>query len=42
MEQIKELIERVVKADFFLSKKSYFTSYMRNMFWTTILYKYRE
>ena len=30
-------IERVVKSDF--SEKIYFTSYVRNMFWPTILYK---
>ena len=32
-------IERVVKSDFF-SEKTYFTSFVRNMFWATILYKY--
>ena len=32
--------ERGFKSDFFLSKMTYFTSYVRNMFWATILYKY--
>ena len=32
-------IERVVKSDFF-PEKTYFTSYVRNVCWTTILYKY--
>ena len=33
-------IEGVVKLDCF-SEKTYFTSYVRNMFWATILYKYK-
>ena len=32
--------ERVVKSDFFLSENTYLTSYVHNMFWATILYKY--
>ena len=28
------------KIRFFLSEKTYFTSYVRNMFYATILYKY--
>ena len=31
-------IERVVKSGFF-PEKTYFISYVRNMFWATILYK---
>ena len=27
---------------FLFSEKTYFTSYLRNMFWATILYKYHE
>ena len=34
-------IERVVKSDFF-SETTYFTSYLRNIFWATILYKYYD
>ena len=33
--------ERVVKSDLFL-EKTYFTSYLRMMFWATVLYKYYE
>ena len=34
-------IEIVVKYDFvFFSEMTYFTLYMRNMFWATMLYKY--
>ena len=34
-------IERVVKSDFF-SEKTYFISYVRNMFWATIQFKYHD
>ena len=32
----------VVKSNFFLSEKTYFTSHVSNMFWATILCKYHE
>ena len=32
-------IVRVVESDFFFGQKTFFTSYMRNMFWATISYK---
>ena len=34
-------IERVIESEFF-SEKTYFTSYVHNMFWATILYKYQS
>ena len=36
-----DYIERVVKSDFLL-ERTYFTSYVRNLFWATILYKYHD
>ena len=33
-------IERVVKSGFFFAEKTYFTLYVRKMFWATILSKY--
>ena len=35
-------IERIVKSDFLLSEKTYFTSYVHNLFWATISYKYHD
>ena len=35
-------IERVVKSEFIFRKKTYFTSYVRNIFLATILYKYHD
>ena len=35
-------IDRVGKADFFFSEKTYFTSYVRNMLWATVLCEYHE
>ena len=29
-----------IETDFFFSRKTYFTLYVRNMFWDTILYQY--
>ena len=48
MEQIRHFdllkafgyIERVLKSVFFFSEKTYYTSYVRNMVWSTILNKY--